>query len=117
MDVSPFCFATRPRRSRFDDRSEGRVVRGSRRCTLRMFAPDREAYPRGAPSHYLPSNEAYNLAHHWTTGRCAPERNAPAYVGSGSHATRSLDCVVPSTLVREAPVVGLQCSISLPDRY
>jgi hypothetical protein len=49
-----------------------------------VFAPDREAYAQAAPSHDLPSNEAYNLAHHWTTGRCAPPRNAPAYVGSGS---------------------------------
>jgi hypothetical protein len=38
-----------------------------------------------SPSHELPSDEAHNLAHHWTM-RAPVHRseNLPAYVGSGS---------------------------------
>src|SRR5262249_10313948 len=73
MDVSPSVLRAPAPLAFCDDRSD----------TLRVFAPDREAYAQAAPSHDLPSNEAYNLAHHRTTGRCAPQRNAPAYIGSG----------------------------------
>src|SRR5262245_43116160 len=40
-----------------------------------------------SPSHELPSDEAHNLAHHWTIRvACASQRNLRAYVGSGSDA-------------------------------
>jgi hypothetical protein len=49
-----------------------------------------------------PSEKADNLTHHWTAGgRCASQRNIPAYVGSGSFSTelvwtkRSLRSAMP----------------------
>jgi hypothetical protein len=43
-----------------------------------------------APLHVLPSDEVHNLAHQLgDEGRCASQRNRPAYVGSGSKAAVS----------------------------
>src|SRR5262249_40131098 len=54
----------------FDDRPEGREFSGRRRSQLRVFAPDRKASPKAAPSHDLPSNEPYNLASLYDGGLC-----------------------------------------------